>query len=156
MDTKSDTAKKLEFKGVCMEFDGTPFRPPPIPIRPNVRAALDYLDTILSRGGQDAQDLWDILTALRGPDEHHYDDEVDHKKTVTIPVRLAALPRTACAVRSERASGDYYSSRITPGVCRRASFGAPSSSYRYAGPQREGPGHFEAHAYRAARALGLI
>lgn len=133
-----------------------PAPPAPNLIRPNVRAALDYLDNILSRGGQDAQDLWDILTAFRGPDtpnENPYEDT--GKREVTLPIRRAALPLTLQSVCESRNVGPsfYYSN---PGVHRRASFGAKQYQYPYGGARLEGSNHFRNHGFRAARALGLI
>lgn len=126
----------------------------PMPIRPNVRAALDYLDNILSRGGEDAQDLWDILTAFRGPDE---DRGSEHKDNVTVPIRRAALPLTRQAVAKTRKSMVTY---VTsgPGVHQRASFGYDQSEYSYAGIRQVTgmSNHFNSHGFRAARALGLI
>lgn len=133
---------------------------PPLPtIRPNVRAMLDYLDDFLSQGGADAQDLWDVLTVLRGPD----DADSGEKQTVTIPVRRAALPLTAKSVMKIRGGHQRqtfgFDSRLEgPGVHMRAYFGYPRGDYPYAGPRHHSTtqSHFHAHAVRAALALGLV
>lgn len=56
----------------------------------STQKALKYLDAILAKGGEDARDLWDVLSALRGPDSQ--DDVL--KDTVTCPIRRAAFPKT--------------------------------------------------------------
>lgn len=115
-------------------------------VRPNVRAALDYLDQILSRDGEDAMELWDVLTALRGPDEH----SSSAKSGITIPIRRAALPLTACAVERERSGSGLG----LDGVHRRAGFGTPQYDV-YRGDTDCYGRHFTVHGYRAAVALGL-
>lgn len=55
-----------------------------------VRKALDRIDTILAKGNSDARDLWNILSAFRGPDEWW----VENKK-YTIYIRRRAFPKTA-------------------------------------------------------------
>lgn len=59
-----------------------------------VREVLDRIDKVLAKGDQSAQDLWDILTALRGPD--HREDMLFNKRP-TVYVRGAAFPKTAVA-----------------------------------------------------------
>lgn len=125
--------------------DGAPALAPAMnTIRPNVRAALDYLDGILSKGGQDAQDLWDVLSALRGPD----DGGADAKVSVTIPIRRNAFPRTRHAVN--------HTLDLTCGVHRRADFGYHSDHSEYCGSVNADGAHFSKHGYHAAVALGLI
>jgi hypothetical protein len=125
-------------------------------IRPNVRAALDYLDGIFAKGGEDAQALWDVLSALRGPDVDP-SEESFMKRDVTIPVRRAAFPKT-CYTVCEAYFGPYDA-----GVHQRASFGTRGRSYSYQGLALTSHslnnghvGHFALHGCRAAEALGLI
>lgn len=159
--------KKLDFKSVSQFYPPSTspaYQPygdvtaptPPQPIRPNVRAALDYLDGIFARGGQDAQDLWDILTAFRGPDNKDDEDPFGPpaKETVTVPIRRAALPKTSHVVNDLRSQG-YVPNSL--GVHQRASFGNPlRSHYPYQGARTEQTPHFASHGFRAAQALGLI
>lgn len=159
-----DKIKGLEFKGVPFSFGRMmeppmympypPLVPTPLPIRPNVRAALDYLDGFLAKGGQDAMELWDVLTALRGPDEvpdlYRADSATSPKRTTTIPIRRAALPRTAAAT--------WRVYPVDPGVHQRASFGAMGAEYPFLGRKHDpySNNHFANHGARAAQALGLI
>lgn len=168
MDKKDYGYTKLDFKGVTYPYSAYEDvsksipAPTPTPTRPNVRAALDYLDGIFARGGQDAQDLWDIVTAFRGPDQtgdysfyrnSPYQDE-SLKREVTIPIRRAALPLTTTVVERERSA---YDKRSDIGVHTRAHFGyATQGHWSYAGPRSESTNHFGQHGCRAAKALGLI
>lgn len=179
VENKPEEKKKtLEFKGGKIDFssvymgptmtgrysspyggfghpdDGPTYRPDAV--RPNVRAALDYLDTILLAGGEDAEELWDVLSALRGPDQQRNYGGETPKRDVTIPIRRAAFPRTAADIDVKRQE-DPYGMKYgrTPGVYQRASFGYPSDA-RYRGDRFTGDDHFKNHGYRAARALGLV
>lgn len=63
---------------------------------PGVRAALDAVEDVLLGLDTDATDLWDILSALRGPDDRRaYGDPRGSKKSATVPIRRAAFPRLA-------------------------------------------------------------
>ena len=66
-------------------------------MRRNVRVTLDQIEDILLRNDQDAIDLWNILTALRGAD-HRSDDLHGRplsKLSTTAPIRAAVFPRLA-------------------------------------------------------------
>lgn len=129
--------------------DGPTYRPEPV--RPNVRAALDYLDNIFARGGDDAVELWDVLTALRGPDAMSAHEE---KALVTIPIRIAALPKTAKIIQESA-----FHNRFDNLVAKRASFGSRERTYPYRGERVFNPhkhNHFHGHGFRAAVALGLV
>lgn len=63
-------------------------------IKKELREVLDTIDNILAKEDAVSHQLWDVLTALRGPDSANYDD----KKNVTIPIRRAAFPITASTV----------------------------------------------------------
>lgn len=57
-----------------------------------VSEVLDIIDTFLAEMDHvQSKQLWNILTALRGPD----DDNTDTKLKTTSPIRTAALPKTA-------------------------------------------------------------
>jgi len=56
-----------------------------------VREMLDRIDTFLVTGDQHAERLWNVLSALRGPDNDSYGDKV----STTNAIRAAAFPRTA-------------------------------------------------------------
>lgn len=60
-------------------------------MRKAVRAELDHIEKLLLKGGEDARHLWDILSALRGPDEKDGPD----KNMTTCPVRRRAFPKLA-------------------------------------------------------------
>jgi len=62
------------------------------PIDP-VRQILDQIDEFLLNSNSDSERLWDVLSALRGPDKFSYGDKV----TTTNAIRVAAFPRTANA-----------------------------------------------------------
>jgi hypothetical protein len=65
------------------------------------RDMLDTLDKFLATGQDEAKTLWDVLTALRGPDNGS-DQAKEH---ATIPIRRAAFPRTTEAYRHK---GDVF------------------------------------------------
>lgn len=107
------------------------------------RQMLDQIDTFLAAGDDDAADLEAVLTALRGPDFGGMD-----KRTMTIPIRRAALPE--CAHEYDTWAG-------LPNKLNSA-FG--DASYRFQKPDlstiEADKYHFAEHAVRAASALGLI
>lgn len=57
------------------------------------REELFRIDEILSKGGDAASDLWDVLSALRS-DDNNVDDFNGQKKRTTVPIRRAAFPKT--------------------------------------------------------------
>lgn len=100
-----------------------------------LRAVLDKLDRILAtedRLGGLASKLWDVLSAMRGPDN----EDASLKDSITIPIRRKAFPRT-----------------FKKGGISRAFFGYRNEVY----PFKVGVEftHFNEHGRRAARALGL-
>lgn len=112
-----------------------------------LRKDLDTIDQMLLKwsgssatnlyGGLKHNPLWQVLTALRGPDDLSKTKKDQH----TIPVREAAFPKTAAKY------GDYW-----------RGFNA-SSHFPWVEPMLK-PGayaldHFEDHAYRGSRALSL-
>ncbi len=54
--------------------------------------ALTQIDNILAAGGPEAKKLWDILTALRGPDDR---TQQGFKASTTEIIRSAAFPAVA-------------------------------------------------------------
>ena len=105
-----------------------------------VRGMLDLIDKFLARCDGESGNLWDVLSALRGPDD---DDEITKKKT-TIPIRAAAFPKLKKALDS--------SSRWISGPSNRC----PGMGMNGVSPyDSTGRGHFYTHANGAARVLGL-
>lgn len=96
-----------------------------------VRAMLNRIDAFLVRRDDDSEDLWSILTALRGPDNEGYNEKNDR----TIPIRRAAFPKC----RAEGLSAADF------GISGQTYIGGPTNSV-----------HFCDHAHKAARALKLI
>lgn len=75
-------------------------------IKPAVREMLDKIDVFLSTAPIDeAQQLWDVLTALRGPD----DDDPELKSRTTTHIRAAAFPKA----RDARRNYHFYASFST-------------------------------------------
>ena len=68
--------------------------------RASIRKLLNTIDTALSKQDEGAQWLWDILTALRGPDNYEQAGKDD-----TVLVRRKALPKTAEAGNMGYANG---------------------------------------------------
>jgi hypothetical protein len=99
----------------------------------NASYALKYIDDVLSRGGEAAVQLWDVLSALRGPD-----DRLCDKSYTTEVIRTAAFPQTA----------------LLGGVANRAAFA--SSRTRFDQRGADSNGHFASHVRKAAETLGLI
>lgn len=62
---------------------------------PNIRETLDLIDQVLAQNTHESQMLWDILTALRGPDNH----APQVKEVLTVAVRRKAFPQTAWATQ---------------------------------------------------------
>ena len=109
-------------------------------MRPSVRDALDRIEQILlDEDEETTHDVWDVLTALRGPDEDRYD-----KTTTTAVIRGAAFPRLAKRNSRER---DGFSFAYPGGWEYRISNVVHFSM----SPSR----HFGSHIIRAARSLGL-
>lgn len=98
------------------------------------RKLLSLLDTALAKQDDVAEELWRVLTALRGPDS----DDMGIKVTTTMVIRRAAFPKTAKEYQKTRnsAGGAMYASDEQPFV--------PA-----------GDGHFRNHAEGAQEVLGL-
>lgn len=105
-----------------------------------LRKALDAIDRVLVRNDDTAAQLWDVLSALRGPDNESYIFKHDH----IVPIRRAAFPQTAESVSE------------TGGYTNRADF-SEATFVQPATPDFMGTdGHIISHAKRAAWALGLM
>ena len=102
---------------------------------------LNQIDTYLSTDER-AAELWDILTALRGPDPDHWDKD---KTATTAVIRYTALPKTAATADPSWP----YASRISAEVYQ--GYTKSSVEQRKLLPR----GHFSVHAHRAFKALGL-
>lgn len=99
--------------------------------------ALEYVDSVLAGGGPESKKLWDILTALRGPDR---DDQQRYKGGLTAVIRSAAFPKAAVA-RSRAFSADFAPS-YTGQEVKTGAAGLANS-------------HYGLHVEAAAVALGL-
>lgn len=66
-------------------------------MRANVKRVMEMLDTEFSRlMPEEQRDLWDLLTALRGPDNEDY----ELKSATTTHLRAALLPESALGIDS--------------------------------------------------------
>ena len=103
---------------------------------PNVREMLDKIDTFLTGDIADARALWDVLSALRGPDNGDGESKLDS----TLPIRRAAFPK----VLAMHEEGSRFLN---------AAFLGNNELFDL---HRAGGEHYTAHARKAAIALGLI
>lgn len=111
--------------------------------RNQLRKHLNAIDEILQDTEIDVSDLWLILTALRGPDSA--DDWI--KGTYTVPIRVAAFPKTA----HHNYTGADFSSEYSRGLdfkqdLARSIIRSPSSS-------TDEKYHYQAHIRAAAERL---
>lgn len=104
-----------------------------------LRKVLNVIEKALLSDTRLCIQLWDVLTALRGPDT--YDKEL--KDRTTVPIRRAAFPQLA-KVEDENGCG-YIPASFS-------NFEGNAFDKKWA----DGPTHFAAHAKRAATALGLM
>ena len=106
------------------------------------RTILLAIDRHLAVGDKAASELWDVLTALRGPDS----DDADEKDRSTVHVRARAFPRTLAEVSRKnqnwwRSIG--YHSRFPGMDTTKKDFTSPDYN------------HFGQHIRAAAEVLGL-
>lgn len=109
----------------------------------SVRGMLNVIDRFLVKNneqdwGSKASQLWDVLSALRGPDSR----ESVVKGARTIPIRRAAFPLVA------KKDDDTSDVRISASFAREYT--------KYEAQHADGSYHFNNHTDRAARVLGLI
>lgn len=115
-----------------------------------LRAILDKIDTVLAKHDDTAAELWNVLTALRGPDS----SASNNKSVTTVPIRRVAFPLTA------RVAEENY------GYLNGAQFGREGYSndniflmndniflMSELGPDEDG--HFRAHVEAAGRVLEI-
>lgn len=88
---------------------------------------------------EDRRALWDILTALRGPDRPRDRKAVHHVPTAII--RAHAFPATAQLLEKHAKAG------FKPKMDRKHSLAKAAESLK------DGSGHFHTHAWRAILAL---
>lgn len=115
-------------------------------MNPRLRGILDQIDEVLAEESTTSGALWDVLTALRGPD---WEESDQVKDSATVPIRVAAFPRTAQATRDRRSAyanralfscyGGKFDSTIVPDGLNHAVIGS----------------HFQGHIDAAASALDL-
>lgn len=122
------------------------------------REVLDVLDTLLANeevdGGlsrPEAQRLWDVLTALRGPDHMDLENE---KVYTTAPIRGASFPKLLKGSYKTTMSGGSQVTRQGMDINQPSKFRWPGVD-TYSGP-RNTHGHFRNHIKNAAGALGLV
>lgn len=99
---------------------------------------LKQIDAFLSRKGEQGERLWDVLSALRGPDFYAFNE----KAQSTVPIRNAAFPKTAAAINA----GTNLSVNNIATLGGSEKFITPTTKSR----------HFNEHAEKAANVLGLI
>lgn len=97
---------------------------------------LNVIDEFLERDPYGEQ-LWDILTALRGPDADNPDSEPSEKASTTAPIRARAFPKAAAGTL---ARGGWA-------VAPPFAFKVPTAGLY---------GHFVGHVIRAHEALESI
>lgn len=98
------------------------------------REMLDAIDSFLCRGDEEAANLWNVLTALRGPGGKK---NAACKDAVTGVIRANAFPRTAFLGINERPSRAVFTLRR---LCD------------FTGVKK---GHFRFHCVKACEALGI-
>ena len=108
-----------------------------------LKKLLDQIDTFLAKS-PNAQELWDILTALRGPDSGY----PDLKDATTAVIRKHALPKTY----QQKYAGAYHPGEI-PAILREDCGEAVSFRKDWSPPNRGS--HFWVHTMRAFRTLDL-
>lgn len=114
-----------------------------------MRDVLDLIDAVLLRRDEESAKLWNVLTALRGPDSG---DEA-LKLATTCHVRQAAFPRTANRSAWWAAFGPdgrhYTSTYMTP-------IGTPLTVPADPTVPSGGSCHFSGHVICALKALDLL
>lgn len=107
---------------------------------PQTKAALAYLDLLLSQKDLTAREIATVLSALRGPDN----EDNNLKERTTAIIRAVAFPKTSVAVnRSSFPLGWVFNRMLDPWM------GKESFSDNALGD------HFTRHARGAAEVLGI-
>jgi len=103
------------------------------------KRVLNEIDTALAKGNKSSGQIWDVISALRGPDVGGYDGGHDTKLKTTVHIRSAALPKTAKSYTELPISfANYHSPSFNVGA------GSLVSD------------HFKKHIIKAATVLGLV
>lgn len=111
------------------------------------KQVLDIVDTALARGNSTSEKLWDVLTALRGPDTNEY----YLKSEITVLIRRKALPKTTKAHMDSGATlADFGYDEPKDAKISSGTVGYEREGYGY-----KRRGHFRNHAIKAAEALGI-
>ena len=126
------------------------------------RAFLDQLDELCLKGDQTAADVMAVLTALRS---HDVRGNTVLKSVTTVPIRRAALPRTAAALDADDQKrlqvGKRHNMNMKlddPGDADRVdlrSLDLHGRSYARRSQTTDADQHFGQHAKAAGDALGL-
>lgn len=106
------------------------------------RDVLNIIDDFLSLGGVndcERKMLWDVLTALRGPDDETYSLKMES----TIPIRRAAFPKIASNSRIQRET-------------LLATFGTAQYKFNRHVFDTGRYSHFGSHVINAASALNIL
>lgn len=112
-------------------------------MNPEVRKILDDIDAVLMTQSDTSKQLWNVLSALRGPD-----DESEAKKELTIEIRRAAFPLTT--KRADEGNGGFSPQGNNFGMGRED--GPP----RIPADIMIHRDHFRSHIRSAAKALNII
>lgn len=124
-------------------------------MRDKVREVLNQLDEVLSLDNPDSKELWNVLTALRGPDN----DLDSHKFATTGLIRAKAFPKSYSKSYSNNLAdlisgpGGSLGSKDTEG-----SLSLREDNLDYYGttqPERKMQRHFKRHAENAFYVLDL-
>lgn len=100
----------------------------------SVREMLDAIDTFfVTKNEQESEELWDVLTALRGPDSK---EDRNLKPSTTVHIRIAAFPKFAAGL-----SNSHMADFVT--------------TERLHNLDPFSPSHFLQHIHYAIKALGL-
>jgi hypothetical protein len=115
---RNDICKHIQFVATMMIIPSTQLAPAPIPVSVSVSApasvlsvsataksVLESVVSVLNSDTDDAGILWDILTALRGPDNS--DDKVKNKTTARIRhvIGLKSSTRSGAITNTEKPVG---------------------------------------------------
>ena len=111
-------------------------------MRDKTREALDAIDEVLARNDTVAGELWEVLTALRGPDGF---DSYRAKTDYTARIRATAFPKAAAGAESNHMS--FYA--------HGAEYSAVQGPVDLELLQSQQP-HFRSHTRLALIALELI
>ena len=108
----------------------------------STRLLLDAIDKHLTKRDYAAAELWDVLTALRGPD---CEEKTGEKDRTTLPIRAAAFPQLAKTHATKNQDWVTCSTHSAfPGMRQSAVFVPP-----------EDDGHFARHVMAAATVLAI-